>query len=157
MHYAQKVSSVFVCLLNLLVFYLLKIQYNFIHLLPPLLRESSRQIHPLRVECDIVDTCYMRLSLLQMTFGKHIDRKHICFFAGAVSEMIHSNICYVINDNWYMFGIGARRSIQHSAPNQIRAHNSPAHDDRGAVRPVHDGHGVFQGASGTTATDSGQF
>lgn len=28
----------------------------------------------------------MRISLLQMTFGKHIDRKLICFFAGAVSK-----------------------------------------------------------------------
>lgn len=26
----------------------------------------------------------MRLTLLQMTFGKHIDRKHICFFPGEV-------------------------------------------------------------------------
>ena len=27
----------------------------------------------------------MRLTLLQMTFGKHIDRKHICFFPGEVT------------------------------------------------------------------------
>ena len=27
----------------------------------------------------------MRLTLLQMTFGKHIERKHVCFFAGEVS------------------------------------------------------------------------
>lgn len=52
----------------------------------PTLRESSRRNHPLSLECDIVETCYMRISLLQMTFGKHIDRKLICFFAGAVSE-----------------------------------------------------------------------
>jgi hypothetical protein len=26
----------------------------------------------------------MRLTLLQMTFGKHIERKHCCFFAGEV-------------------------------------------------------------------------
>lgn len=47
--------------------------------------ESSRRMHPLSYECDIIETCYMRVSLLQMTFGKHMDRKHICFFAGAVS------------------------------------------------------------------------
>jgi F-box protein 28 len=35
-------------------------------------------------ECDIVETLHMRLTLLQMTFGKHIERKHICFFPGEV-------------------------------------------------------------------------
>jgi hypothetical protein len=28
----------------------------------------------------------MRLTLLQMTFGKHIERKHVCFFAGEVGS-----------------------------------------------------------------------
>ena len=41
--------------------------------------------HPLAKECDIVETLHMRLTLLQMTFGKHIERKHVCFFAGEVS------------------------------------------------------------------------
>ena len=41
--------------------------------------------HPLARECDIVETLHMRLTLLQMTFGKHIERKHVCFFAGEVS------------------------------------------------------------------------
>jgi hypothetical protein len=36
-------------------------------------------------ECDIVETLHMRLTLLQMTFGKHIERKHICFFPGEVN------------------------------------------------------------------------
>ncbi len=36
-------------------------------------------------ESDIVETLHMRLTLLQMTFGKHIERKHVCFFAGEVS------------------------------------------------------------------------
>jgi hypothetical protein len=35
-------------------------------------------------ECDIVEILHMRLTLLQMTFGKHIERKHICFFPGEV-------------------------------------------------------------------------
>ena len=35
-------------------------------------------------ESDVVETLHMRLSLLQMTFGKHIERKHVCFFAGEV-------------------------------------------------------------------------
>lgn len=48
-------------------------------------RESARRNHPLACECDIIETCYMRLSLLQMTFGKHIERGHCCFFPGAVS------------------------------------------------------------------------
>jgi len=29
---------------------------------------------------DIIETLHMRLTLLQMTFGKHIERKHCCFF-----------------------------------------------------------------------------
>ncbi|XP_055622267.1 uncharacterized protein LOC129765854 [Toxorhynchites rutilus septentrionalis] len=48
-------------------------------------RESARRNHPLACECDILETCSMRLSLLQMTFGKHIERKHCCFFPGGVS------------------------------------------------------------------------
>ena len=48
-------------------------------------RESARRNHPLARENDIVETLHMRLTLLQMTFGKHIDRKHVCFFAGEVS------------------------------------------------------------------------
>lgn len=50
-------------------------------------RESARRNHPLACECDIIETCYMRLSLLQMTFGKHIERGHCCFFPGAVSVL----------------------------------------------------------------------
>lgn len=49
-------------------------------------RESARRSHPLSHECDIVETCCMRLSLLQMTFGRYIEHKHICFFPGAVSN-----------------------------------------------------------------------
>ena len=59
--------------------------------------------HPLARECDIVETLHMRLTLLQMTFGKHIERKHVCFFAGEVRVKIsiryihytfHTCICY---------------------------------------------------------------
>lgn len=47
-------------------------------------RESARRSHPLSYECDIIETCCMRLTLLQMTFGRYIEHKHICFFPGAV-------------------------------------------------------------------------
>lgn len=47
-------------------------------------RESARRSHPLACESDIIETLHMRLSLLQMTFGKHIERKHCCFFPGEV-------------------------------------------------------------------------
>lgn len=30
----------------------------------------------------------MRLSLLQMTFGKHIERKHCCFFPGGILDEV---------------------------------------------------------------------
>ena len=45
--------------------------------------------HPLAQECDVVETLHMRLSLLQMTLGKHIERKHVCFFAGEVRNTHH--------------------------------------------------------------------
>lgn len=48
-------------------------------------RESARRQHPLACESDIVETLHMRLLLLRMAFGKHIERKHICFFAGEVN------------------------------------------------------------------------
>ncbi len=41
-------------------------------------------------ECDIVEILHMRLTLLQMTFGKHIERKHICFFPGEVRTVLIS-------------------------------------------------------------------
>ena len=50
-------------------------------------RESARRNHPLARECDIIETLHMRLTLLQMTFGKHIERKHICFFPGEVNRV----------------------------------------------------------------------
>ena len=49
-------------------------------------RESLRRRHPLVTHCDIIETLNMRLTLLQMTFGKHMERKHICFFAGEVTS-----------------------------------------------------------------------
>ena len=50
-------------------------------------RESARRKHPMAKEYDIVETMHMRLELLQMTFGKHIERKHVCFFAGEVRKI----------------------------------------------------------------------
>lgn len=47
-------------------------------------RESARRNHPLACESDIIETLHMRLTLLQMSFGKHIERRHCCFFPGEV-------------------------------------------------------------------------
>uniref|UniRef100_A0A182Q7J9 F-box domain-containing protein n=1 Tax=Anopheles farauti TaxID=69004 RepID=A0A182Q7J9_9DIPT len=58
-------------------------------------RESARRNHPLACECDILETCYMRLSLLQMTFGKHIERKHCCFFPGGILDEVYSVLYYI--------------------------------------------------------------
>lgn len=58
-------------------------------------RESARRNHPLACECDILETCSMRLSLLQMTFGKHIERKHCCFFPGGILDEVYSVIYYI--------------------------------------------------------------
>merc|ERR1719361_2075394 len=37
----------------------------------------------------------MRLSLLQMTFGKHIERKHVCFFAGEILDEVQRIMRYI--------------------------------------------------------------
>lgn len=58
-------------------------------------RESARRNHPLACECDIIETCYMRLSLLQMTFGKHIERKHCCFFPGGILDEVYNVLNYI--------------------------------------------------------------
>uniref|UniRef100_A0A1I8NDQ4 Uncharacterized protein n=1 Tax=Musca domestica TaxID=7370 RepID=A0A1I8NDQ4_MUSDO len=60
-------------------------------------RESARRNHPLACECDIIETCYMRLSLLQMTFGKHIERGHCCFFPGAILDEVYTILNYIKN------------------------------------------------------------
>jgi len=58
-------------------------------------RESARRNHPLARECDIVETLHMRLTLLQMTFGKHIERKHICFFPGEILDEVFRILSYI--------------------------------------------------------------
>ncbi|XP_034478436.1 F-box only protein 28 [Drosophila innubila] len=58
-------------------------------------RESARRNHPLACECDIIETCYMRLSLLQMSMGKHIERGHCCFFPGAILDEVQSILNYI--------------------------------------------------------------
>ncbi|XP_016930308.2 F-box only protein 28 [Drosophila suzukii] len=58
-------------------------------------RESARRNHPLACECDIIETCYMRLSLLQMSMGKHIERGHCCFFPGAILDEVQTILNYI--------------------------------------------------------------
>ena len=58
-------------------------------------RESARRNHPLSRECDIVETLHMRLTLLQMTFGKHVERKHVCFFAGEILDEVYRILSYI--------------------------------------------------------------
>jgi len=58
-------------------------------------RESARRNHPLARECDIIEILHMRLTLLQMTFGKHIDRKHICFFPGEILDEVLRIVSYI--------------------------------------------------------------
>lgn len=58
-------------------------------------RESARRNHPLARESDLVETLHMRLTLLQMTFGKHIDRKHICFFPGEILDEVQRILSYI--------------------------------------------------------------
>ncbi|CAH1173553.1 unnamed protein product [Phaedon cochleariae] len=58
-------------------------------------RESARRSHHLACESDIIETLHMRLTLLQMTFGKHIERKHICFFPGEILDEVHHILNYI--------------------------------------------------------------
>ncbi|XP_050431925.1 F-box only protein 28-like [Adelges cooleyi] len=58
-------------------------------------RESARRQHPLACESDIVETLHMRLILLRMAFGKHIERKHLCFFAGEILDEVYKILHYI--------------------------------------------------------------
>lgn len=58
-------------------------------------RESARRSHHLACESDIVETLHMRLTLLQMSFGKHIERKHCCFFPGEILDEVYSILHYI--------------------------------------------------------------
>lgn len=58
-------------------------------------RESARRTHPLACESDIIETLHMRLSLMQMTLGKHIERKHCCFFPGEILDEVYSILAYL--------------------------------------------------------------
>lgn len=58
-------------------------------------RESARRQHYLASESDIIETLHMRLTLLQMTFGKHIERKHCCFFPGEILDEVYRILYYI--------------------------------------------------------------
>ncbi|KAH0560919.1 F-box only protein 28 isoform X1 [Cotesia glomerata] len=58
-------------------------------------RESARRNHPLSCESDIIETVHMRLTLLQMTLGKHIERKHCCFFPGLILDEVNRVLHYI--------------------------------------------------------------
>ncbi|KAJ8968487.1 hypothetical protein NQ317_008344 [Molorchus minor] len=58
-------------------------------------RESARRSHHLACESDIVETLHMRLTLLQMSFGKHIERKHCCFFPGDILDEVYRILHYI--------------------------------------------------------------
>uniref|UniRef100_A0A6M2DKY6 Putative f-box only protein 28 n=1 Tax=Xenopsylla cheopis TaxID=163159 RepID=A0A6M2DKY6_XENCH len=58
-------------------------------------RESARRNHPLACESDIIETLHMRLTLLQMTFGKHIERRHCCFFPGEILDEVYRILHYI--------------------------------------------------------------
>lgn len=58
-------------------------------------RESARRTHHLAVESDIIETLHMRLTLLQMSFGKHIERKHCCFFPGEILDEVYHILHYI--------------------------------------------------------------
>ncbi|KAJ8934377.1 hypothetical protein NQ314_013418 [Rhamnusium bicolor] len=58
-------------------------------------RESARRSHHLACESDIIETLHMRLTLLQMSFGKHIERKHCCFFPGEILDEVYRILHYI--------------------------------------------------------------
>ncbi|XP_054724808.1 F-box only protein 28-like [Uloborus diversus] len=60
-------------------------------------RESARRKHALAREHDIIETLNMRLSLLHMTLGKHIERKYCCFFPGEIIDEVYRVLRYIEN------------------------------------------------------------
>lgn len=58
-------------------------------------RESARRTHHLACESDIIETLHMRLTLMQMSFGKHIERKHCCFFPGEILDEVYHILHYI--------------------------------------------------------------
>ena len=105
-------------------------------------RESARRNHPLARECDIIETLHMRLTLLQMTFGKHIERKHICFFPGEV--MLTMTITHFIH-SWIFLLSDFGRSLSHPELRRLdQPPRSGVQGDGRAVRPEHNGDGVLQ-------------
>lgn len=58
-------------------------------------RESARRTHHLACESDIIETLHMRLTLMQMSFGKHIERKHCCFFPGEILDEVYHILNYI--------------------------------------------------------------
>ncbi|CAG0900027.1 unnamed protein product, partial [Darwinula stevensoni] len=58
-------------------------------------RESARRSHPLARKWDIYETLSMRLSLLQMTLGKHLDLNHIPFFPGEILDEVFRILHYI--------------------------------------------------------------
>ncbi|KFM61956.1 F-box only protein 28, partial [Stegodyphus mimosarum] len=57
-------------------------------------RESSRRRHPLARECDIIETLFMRLTLLNLIFGKQIEKKYCCFFPGQILDEVYKILKY---------------------------------------------------------------
>lgn len=88
-------------------------------------RESARRSHPLACESDIIETLHMRLSLLQMTFGKHIERKHCCFFPGEVSSYSLSQTISFLFVILVLFIYGLLMCITINYTNNINCPKSP--------------------------------
>ncbi|XP_054737083.1 uncharacterized protein LOC129243795 [Anastrepha obliqua] len=96
---SRKMNDVCMDILNSTFSRLITQTYNRFHAIKANMprRESARRNHPLACECDIIETCYMRLSLLQMTFGKHIERGHCSFFPGAILDEVYNILIYIRN------------------------------------------------------------
>lgn len=52
-------------------------------------RASTYRSQRLASERNIIETCCMRLDILQSLFGRHIEQNQTCFFAGAVSMKLN--------------------------------------------------------------------
>nr|CAD7593123.1 unnamed protein product [Timema genevievae] len=103
-------------------------------------RESARRNHPLACESDIIETLHMRLTLLQMTFGKHIERKHCCFFAGEILDevdriLIHIKVTaklarpYKVTDELFDLSTMAMDSKQFASLNSPTCNNTLKGDE----------------------------
>lgn len=61
-------------------------------------RESERRAHPLSRHCEILQAIETRISMLNMTYSKYIEKNLLCFIPGKVLDEIRNVLKLVETD-----------------------------------------------------------